>query len=192
MTAGWGPNCAVRTDGSVNCWGILYGSGGQTYQIPPPPDGEYSAISPGSRHVCGARTNDSIACWGYGYEGQTAAPGGENFVSFDFGGPCFADWVHPALLPAGVLRGTSLSRYQRENTPPSALAVKMPVASWPMVPSPAGEPSGWNSCPLLKVNFLQLASATVTPAASNPTARSLAGATTIMARLLLPKARFRM
>ena len=71
----------MRTDGSVNCWGVLYGKRGQTYQIPPPPDGEYSAISAGSRYVCGARTDDSVVCWGLGYEGQTAAPVGESFVS---------------------------------------------------------------------------------------------------------------
>ena len=57
------------------------------------------------------------------------------------------------------------ARYQTENTPLSALVVmEMPAVSGPMVPSPAGEATSGNQCPLLKANFLQLALDGVTPA----------------------------
>ena len=55
--------CAVRTDGSVTCWGNT-------------PDGSFSSVSAGSGHICGLRTDRSIACWGYNNNGQSDAPDG--------------------------------------------------------------------------------------------------------------------
>ena len=50
--------CGVRTDGSLECWGL--DDDGQAS----PPDGAFASVSAGESHSCGVRTDGSIACWG--------------------------------------------------------------------------------------------------------------------------------
>jgi hypothetical protein len=62
--------CAIRTDGTIECWGA--NSVGQAI----PPDGTYIAVSAGGDHTCGIRTNGELTCWGDDSSGQATAPSG--------------------------------------------------------------------------------------------------------------------
>ena len=92
MQAGWGFNCALRTDGSVACWG--FNGAGQAS----PPTGAFSQISVGYHHACGLRTDGHIACWGRDDFGQSQVPD-ELYVQVSAGE------VHSCALKGdGVLR----------------------------------------------------------------------------------------
>ena len=75
--------CAVRTDGSVVCWGDGYG-GLPLAMSERPPEGAFISVSVGNTHSCGVRTDGSVACWGYDHLGQSSPPEGE-FVSVSAG-----------------------------------------------------------------------------------------------------------
>ena len=77
----FGGTCAVRTDGSVACWGNGYG--GLRF-AERPPEGTFISVSIGSTHACGVRTDGSVACWGSDHLGQSSPPEGE-FVSINAG-----------------------------------------------------------------------------------------------------------
>lgn len=60
--------CAIRLDGSVDCWGDhLYG---QTAV----PTGRYTDIAAGDLHSCGVREDGSLACWGANSFRQSEPP----------------------------------------------------------------------------------------------------------------------
>ena len=63
--------CGLRTDGTVECWGLDH-FGGETT----PPNGTFTAISSGYGHACGVRTNRTLACWGSDTSGQASPPTG--------------------------------------------------------------------------------------------------------------------
>ena len=73
VSAGQAPgqthSCALRTDGTIQCWG--YNTDGQADG----PDGQFSAVSAGGAHTC-ALQNLSIDCWGNNDHGQTQQPVG--------------------------------------------------------------------------------------------------------------------
>ena len=74
--------CAVKTSGSVICWGeehFLYSYGQAT-----PPAGSFASVSAGSGHTCGVRTNGSVSCWGRDDDGQATPPPG-SFASVSAG-----------------------------------------------------------------------------------------------------------
>ena len=50
--------CAIRTDGTINCWGRT--GHGQADA----PAGRYTAIAAGAGHSCAIRTDGTIDCWG--------------------------------------------------------------------------------------------------------------------------------
>ena len=62
VSAGARHACAIRTDGSVACWGR--NDGGQAS----PPPGTFTSISASveSDRTCGVRTDGSAVCWGSG------------------------------------------------------------------------------------------------------------------------------
>ena len=71
VTVGAFHTCAVRTDGTVACWGANWE--GQTDV----PAGRFSAVTAGARHSCGLRIDGTITCWGDNDWGrQLEAPGG--------------------------------------------------------------------------------------------------------------------
>jgi hypothetical protein len=104
--------CAIRTDGTVACWGSS-GSGGAT-----PPEGTFRSLSTGGGYSCGVKTDGSVACWGYNASTTGAPPAGSfRSVSADNGAACgvrtdgaiecwgFPD--APSLLP-GTFRAVAL------------------------------------------------------------------------------------
>ena len=118
VTSGGAHSCAIRTDGTLTCWGD--DSSGQLDGIP---DGEFVSVSAGATHTCAIRTDGTLACWGDDSSGQLdGIPDGE-FVSVSAGGAhtcavrttgesvCWGDNSHgqsrpqiaPAELPRGVI-----------------------------------------------------------------------------------------
>jgi len=53
-------NCALRTNGSVLCWG----SATNIPELQPPPDARFVTISMGGYHACGLRADRTVDCWG--------------------------------------------------------------------------------------------------------------------------------
>ena len=69
VSAGGEHSCAIRSDGTITCWGR---NSGQAEA----PGGTYTAVSVGSWHSCAIRTDGTITCWGDNDDGRTDAPGG--------------------------------------------------------------------------------------------------------------------
>src|SRR5437660_3056454 len=70
ISAGTFHTCAVKTDGTVACWGDN-GSG----QARPPAD-TFTAVSAGNGHTCGVKTDGTVACWGVNGSGHATPPAG--------------------------------------------------------------------------------------------------------------------
>jgi alpha-tubulin suppressor-like RCC1 family protein len=81
VSAGDYHNCALKTDGTVACWGL-----NTSNQAPAsPPAGPFASLSAGGSHTCGVKTNGSVLCWGSGTYGQTTVPTGTTFASVTAG-----------------------------------------------------------------------------------------------------------
>ena len=75
ISAGRDFSCAIKTDGTIDCWGnnqhrtCQQGTDGwactdvRLTQLDAP-EGTFSAISAGNAHTCGIRSDGTIACWG--------------------------------------------------------------------------------------------------------------------------------
>ena len=75
VSVGYGFACAIRTDGSLLCWGE--NSDGQTTE----PNGSFVSVSAGSGSACAVNTEHTIVCWGSTMtprylNGPTQPPGG--------------------------------------------------------------------------------------------------------------------
>ena len=81
VSAGSYHSCAVRTDGSLVCWGAN-GAG----QTTPPAGNNFAQVSAGGYHTCALRTDGSIACWGWNQSGQATAPTETDFTQLSAGG----------------------------------------------------------------------------------------------------------
>jgi alpha-tubulin suppressor-like RCC1 family protein len=68
VSAGGYHTCALRTDGTLACWG--YNAYGQAT----PPAGTFSQVSAGYYHTCGVRTDGTLACWGNNGSWQASPP----------------------------------------------------------------------------------------------------------------------
>jgi hypothetical protein len=71
IAAGLVHTCALKADGSVQCWGAGVTSGTEAsalkYDQAVPPSGEFSWIAAGAVHNCGIHKSDGTAeCWGAG------------------------------------------------------------------------------------------------------------------------------
>ncbi len=70
VSAGGGHSCALRTDGTVACWGL------DTNGRASPPAGSFIDVSAGRFHSCGVRADRTLACWGFDGQGQASPPAG--------------------------------------------------------------------------------------------------------------------
>jgi len=74
--------CAVRTDGTLACWGI--DESGQVSGMPPAPAGrQFTQVSAGLVHTCALLDDGSIQCWGsntYGQLNVAALPSGTKYT----------------------------------------------------------------------------------------------------------------
>jgi hypothetical protein len=61
MTMGQAFVCAVRTDGTVACFGT--DGAQQQFPVPTPPTGTFTRLVADYNRVCGLRTDGSVACW---------------------------------------------------------------------------------------------------------------------------------
>ena len=108
-------SCAIKTDGTVECWGY-FGSGaryapsgvftqvsagrdhncgvktdgtvecwGSLPRLATPPDGIFTQVSAGWSHTCGIRTDGSVECWGSEFGDRLAIP--EPCADLRFAGP---------------------------------------------------------------------------------------------------------
>jgi alpha-tubulin suppressor-like RCC1 family protein len=76
VSAGGGHTCAVRTGGTLWCWGAASGAGrSANTDVPgqissgPAADG-WSSVSAGSEHSCAIRADSTLWCWGRSLDGQ--------------------------------------------------------------------------------------------------------------------------
>src|SRR4051812_37858246 len=111
LDAGEIHTCALKTDGSVTCWGD--NSTGQT-AVPPGLVG-VTAVSAGSRHTCALRTDGTVNCWGF--EREAAVPAGLASVA-----AISADFRHSCALKTDGSVTCWGSNFRGETTVPAGLA----------------------------------------------------------------------
>ncbi len=69
VTVGRDHACALRTDGSLACWGAEPGG-----VLAAPAGADFVAVSAGYRHTCALRDSGAVACWGSPTGGATTPP----------------------------------------------------------------------------------------------------------------------
>ena len=76
--------CGLRSDGTVECWGlddrrVLRGHG----QASPPHAERFAAMSSGQFHTCGLRKDGTVVCWGAGLADRSSPFESVTFVAPD-------------------------------------------------------------------------------------------------------------
>jgi len=75
VAVGAGHDCALRTDGTLNCEGVYFDNDtGQDIGAAETPDGTFIAVAAGWNHACGLRTDGTAQCWGANTDGQARPP----------------------------------------------------------------------------------------------------------------------
>ena len=109
-------SCAIRTDGTVACWGD------NEYGAATPPAGIFTQISGSRRYSCGIRTDQTITCWGGDEYGQATPPKG-SFTQIATG------WNHSC----GVKTDSSIAcwgaNHVRQATPPKGSFTQVAAGS---------------------------------------------------------------
>ena len=75
VAVGAGHHCALRVDGTVECWGSYYDhETGRYLEHAALPEGTFSSLSAGYNHICGLRSDATMTCWGANTHGQARPP----------------------------------------------------------------------------------------------------------------------
>jgi len=77
VSAGGTHTCALKTDGTVVCWG--WNSSGQA--TVPAGLTSVAQVSAGGEHTCALKTDGTVVCWGDNGDGQATVPGGLTSVA---------------------------------------------------------------------------------------------------------------
>ena len=64
MDSGRTQSCALRADGTAECWGYNVNSGEE------PPPGRFVDVFVGNSHTCGLRESGALTCWGSSNPGR--------------------------------------------------------------------------------------------------------------------------
>ena len=78
IAAGFNHTCALRTDGTVACWGS------NQFGEPTAPAGVFTTVSAASDHTCALRVDGTAVCWGSYFRGE--GPPGGTFKAISAGG----------------------------------------------------------------------------------------------------------
>jgi len=81
ISAGGYHNCAIKTDGTVVCWGRNFGG-----QSTPPAGLVAVQLSSGQNHSCAVKADGTVVCWGDNLAGQRDIPPGLLASQVDAGG----------------------------------------------------------------------------------------------------------
>jgi alpha-tubulin suppressor-like RCC1 family protein len=122
VSAGDLHTCALKTDGTVVCWGD--NEDGET--TVPAGLTSVAQLSAGSIHTCALKTDGTVACWGYNFSGQATVPAGLASVSRVSGGgndTC-------ALKTDGTVVCWGLSNFGQATVPAGLTSVAQVSAGW--------------------------------------------------------------
>lgn len=86
IEAGGSHTCAIKTDGSLYCWGQnargQLGIGDTVIRnVPTNVAGSWSEVSAGVSHTCALRTAATVACWGGNTQGEAGAGAGTDHLA---------------------------------------------------------------------------------------------------------------
>jgi hypothetical protein len=107
VSAGSSFTCAVRSAGTVACWGLTVGSGGfGAYIIAPVSVAGITqavAVSAGNNFACAILSDGSVSCWGEGGRGQLG-----NGATNNSGTPVVVSGGAPQTISFGALANKAL------------------------------------------------------------------------------------
>ncbi|HEX2992636.1 MAG TPA: PxKF domain-containing protein [Anaerolineales bacterium] len=126
--------CALKPDGSVDCWGL--NNYGEAEDQP----GPYIQVSAGEAHTCALTPAGAVDCWGYNGYGETDhQPGPYLQVSAGFRHTC-------ALTPAGAIDCWGWNDYgQSEDQPGPYTQVSAGHDRYTCALTPAGAVDCWGN-----------------------------------------------
>jgi hypothetical protein len=117
VSSGYGFSCAIRTDGTLACWGA------NSYFQSTPPEGTFLAVDAGWAHACGLRTDGTLECWGANGSGRATPPSG-TYTAVSAG------WEHSCAIR---MDGTIVcwgANDNHESTPPGGTFVAVSAGTY--------------------------------------------------------------
>ena len=180
ITASRFHTCAIRDDGTVECWGD-----NDHGQADPPP-GEFTAITSGTWHTCGIRTDGTAQCW----EGITTGRRTLQMASSQPSPPAFGTRAGCVLIGQPNAGDTiSMGRtLHRASSQPSPLLMRICAEYEPTGQPNAGERAATGSWTLHRASSQPSPLAVGIRAEYEPTGQPNAGEGTATGRRTLHRA----